>query len=64
MLRNDAALELLGFILAITGIIAAFVILPAPWYISAPVAMLAGYTILETVLPEVWDTPYDPDYDE
>ena len=64
MLRNDAALEFLGFLLTITGIIAAFVILPAPWYISAPIAIFAGYAILETVLPEVWDAPYDPDCDE
>ena len=61
MFRNDVGTEAVGLFLAVVGVIAAFVILPAAWYISAPMAIFAGYVVLETVLPEVWD---DPDYDE
>lgn len=63
MLRNDPGLEFIGFLLAIAGIVAAFVMLPSPWYISGPVAIFAGYAVLETLLPEEWDAD-DPDYDE
>jgi hypothetical protein len=66
MLRDDPGLEFIGFLLTIAGIIAAFVILPAPWYVAGPVAVFAGYAVLETVLPKVWETPpegirHDPD---
>ena len=64
MFRDDVGTEAVGLFFAVVGVIAAFVILPAPWYISAPVSIFAGYAILETVLPEVWDSPYDPDSDE
>jgi hypothetical protein len=61
MLRNDPGLEFIGFLVAIASIVAAFVILPSPWYVSAPVAVLTGYAVLETLLPEVWDA--DDQYD-
>ena len=59
MLRNDPGLEFIGFLVAIASIVAAFVILPSPWYVSGPVAIFAGYAVLETLLPEVWDAPED-----
>jgi len=59
MLRNDPVLEFFGLLLTIVGIVAAFVMLPAPWYIASPVAVFAGYAVLETVLPKVWDAPED-----
>jgi hypothetical protein len=69
MCRHNLGLEILAVVLVLAGGIAAFVFLPAPWFVSAPVAVLASYTVLETLLPKVWETPakgirYEPESDE
>ena len=69
MPRHNLGLEVLSLLLVIAAGVASFIVIPLPWLMAVPVAFFAGYVVLETLLPKVWETPprgirYEPGEDE
>ncbi len=69
MCRDKLGLEILAVVTVLAAGVAAFFLVPAPWFIAVPAGIFTSYVVLDTLLPTVWETPpegirYEPDSDD